>query len=76
MAEKSATYPAHPLRLTMASAPTILITSDLFEAGFSAQDFQLTPVQVFTRNRYLHPWLHSLTLYRLEADYTPRADMR
>ena len=64
-----------PLRLTMASAPTILITSDLFEAGFSAQDFQLTPVQVFTRNRYLHPWLHSLTLYRLEADYTPRADM-
>jgi hypothetical protein len=65
-----------PLRLTMASTPTILITSDLFEAGFSAQDFQLTPVQVFTRNRYLHPWLHSLTLYRLEADYTPRADMR
>jgi hypothetical protein len=63
-----------PLTIRLASAQTILVTSDFFAGGFPPQDFHLTPVKVFSRNRYLHPWLHSLTLYRLEADYTQRAE--
>jgi hypothetical protein len=65
-----------PLTIHLTSAQTILVTSDFFAGGFSPQDFRLTPVKVFSRNRYLHPWLHSLTLYRLEADYTQRAEAR
>jgi 4-amino-4-deoxy-L-arabinose transferase-like glycosyltransferase len=59
-----------PLTISKASGQTILVTSDFFTGGFRPQDFQLTPIHTFTRNRYLHPWLHTLTLYRLEADYT------
>jgi 4-amino-4-deoxy-L-arabinose transferase-like glycosyltransferase len=65
-----------PLTISTASAPTILVTSDFFSGGFRPQDFQLTPIHTFTRNRYLHPWLHTLTLYRLEADYTQREEAR
>jgi hypothetical protein len=65
-----------PLTIPLASAQTILVTSDFFSGGFRPQDFHLTPIQTFTRNRYLHPWLHTLTLYRLEADYTQRAEAR
>ena len=63
-----------PLTISLASAKTILVTSDFFSSGFRRQDFHLTPIQTFTRNRYLHPWLHSLILYRLEADYPSRAE--
>lgn len=65
-----------PLTISHAAAQTILVTSDFFAGGFRPQDFQLTPIHTFTRHRYLHPWLHHLTLYRLEADYTPRAEVR
>jgi hypothetical protein len=65
-----------PLTIPLASAQTILVTSDFFSGGFRPQDFHLTPIQTFTRNRYLPPWLHTLTLYRLEADYTQRAEAR
>ena len=65
-----------PLTISPASGQTILVTSDFFLGGFRPQDFQLTPIHTFTRNRYLHPWLHTLTLYRLEADDTQRAETR
>ena len=65
-----------PLTISLSSARTILVTSDFFAGGFMPQDFQLRPVKVFSRNRYLHPWQHHLTLYRLEADYIQRAVTR
>jgi hypothetical protein len=52
------------------------VTSDFFAGGFAPQDFHLRPVKVFHRNPYLHPWMHHLTLYQLEADYIQRADTR
>jgi hypothetical protein len=65
-----------PLTISKASGQTILVTSDFFAGGFRPQDFQLTPIHTFTRNRYLHPWLHTLTLYRLEADYRQGEEAR
>ena len=65
-----------PLSIRLASDRTVLVTSDFFAGGFMPQDFQLRPVKVFSRNRYLHPWQHHLTLYRLEADYIQQADTR
>jgi hypothetical protein len=65
-----------PLSIPLASARTVLVTSDFFAGGFVPQDFHLRSVKVFSRNRYLHPWMHHLTLYQLEADYIQRADTR
>jgi hypothetical protein len=52
------------------------VTSDFFAGGFVPQDFRLEPIKVFSRNRYLHAWMHHLTLYRLEVDDSQRADTR
>lgn len=65
-----------PLSIRLTSGQTILVTSDFFAGGFPQEDFRLTPVKVFSRDRYLHPWLHTLTLYRLEAEYTQPAEAR
>ena len=53
-----------PLSISLTSARTVLVTSDFLAGGFMPQDFHLQPVKVFSRNRYLHPWLHHLTLSR------------
>jgi 4-amino-4-deoxy-L-arabinose transferase-like glycosyltransferase len=65
-----------PLTIPLTSARTILVTSDFFAGGFVPQDFRLEPIKVFSRNRYLHAWLHHLALYRLEVDDSQRADTR
>jgi hypothetical protein len=63
-----------PLAIAQASTQTVLVTSDFFAGGFRPEDFKLTPIRTFSRHRYLHPWLHTLTLYRLGADETPRVE--